>query len=56
MQDIEIFPDDEIIEKFIEEAIQLVKDEQKQRSKFLEHLVPKKARQLLQAFNCFEFI
>jgi hypothetical protein len=55
MHDVEVYLDQKTIEQFLEKAIEWVKGQQKQRSKFLEAITPHEARQILEAFDCFEF-
>ncbi|GFE72243.1 hypothetical protein [Chroococcus sp. FPU101] len=54
LDDVEIYLDSKTVEQFLEKAIESVKNEQKQKSKFLENLTPEIARQILEAFNCFD--
>ncbi len=54
--EIEIEPSSEVVEKFLALAIEIVKEDQKKVSKFLDSLTPHKTRILLEVFDCFEFI
>ncbi|MCX5964822.1 MAG: hypothetical protein NT070_17300 [Cyanobacteria bacterium] len=54
--EIEIEPSSEVVEKFLALAIEIVKDDHKKVSNFLDSLTPQKTRILLEVFDCFEFI
>jgi hypothetical protein len=55
MHEVDISLPSEVVENLIKEAIELVKSEQKRKSKFLESLTPQKAREFLELFNAFEW-
>jgi hypothetical protein len=56
MHKVNVYPTCEIVEQLIAKAIDEVRTAQTRRSKFLDNLAPQRARELLELFNCFEWI
>jgi hypothetical protein len=56
MSKVNIYVTPDVVENFLEKGIELVKNNQKIKSKLLENLTAKEARILLEVFDCFDYI